>query len=103
MNKYNLKDFCGHEQMKVVARDYFAEVKWREEKYKPTSEEYMQVATASCAYTSMIIISFLGMGEIVTKEAFDFVLSRPNIMKATLNICRLTDDIVGHEVIIYSD
>lgn len=86
--------------MKVVTRDYFAEIKWREEKYKPTSEEYMQVATASCAYMSLIIFSFLGMGEIVTKEAFDFVLSKPNIIRATLNICRLTDDIVGHEVTI---
>ncbi|XP_057812101.1 bicyclogermacrene synthase-like [Salvia miltiorrhiza] len=87
----------GIEAMKVIARNYFAEVKWREEKYKPTSEEYMQIATASCAYTSMIICSFLGMGDSVTKEAFDFVLSKPDIVKAALIICRLTDDIVGHE------
>ncbi|KAG6393898.1 hypothetical protein SASPL_144473 [Salvia splendens] len=83
--------------MKVMARDYFTEIKWREEKYKPESEEYMHVATASTAYTSLIICSFLGMGDCVTKEAFEFVLSKQDIVKATLNICRLTDDIMGHE------
>ncbi|XP_042028677.1 bifunctional sesquiterpene synthase 1-like [Salvia splendens] len=87
----------GIEAMKVMARDYFTEIKWREEKYKPKSEEYMHVATASSGYTSLIICSFLGMGDCVTKEAFDFVLSKQDIVKATLNICRLTDDIVGHE------
>ncbi|XP_047941539.1 LOW QUALITY PROTEIN: germacrene D synthase 2-like [Salvia hispanica] len=87
----------GIEAMKVMARDYFTEIKWREEKYKPKSEEYMHVATASSAYTSLIICSFLGMGDCVTKEAFEFVLSLQDIVKATLNICRLTDDIVGHE------
>ncbi|KAG6383297.1 hypothetical protein SASPL_156956 [Salvia splendens] len=87
----------GIEAMKVMARDYFTEIKWREEKYKPESEEYMHVATASTAYTSLIICSFLGMGDCVTKEAFEFVLSKQDIVKATLNICRLTDDIMGHE------
>ena len=86
--------------MKDVARNYFTEIKWREEKYKPKSEEYMHVATASSAYTSLIICSFLGMGDCVTKEAFDYVLSEPDVMKSALNICMLTDDIVGHEVII---
>ncbi|KAL8508357.1 hypothetical protein ACS0TY_018819 [Phlomoides rotata] len=40
-----------------MARDYFAEAKWREEKYKPKTEEYLTVATASTAYTSLMIIS----------------------------------------------
>ncbi|KAL8508359.1 hypothetical protein ACS0TY_018821 [Phlomoides rotata] len=87
----------GKEAMKVMARDYFAEAKWREEKYKPKTEEYLTVATASTAYTSLMIISLIGMGEIAKREAFDWVLSQPNIVRATLMICRLTDDIVGHE------
>ncbi|PIN22716.1 Alpha-copaene synthase [Handroanthus impetiginosus] len=83
--------------MKLLARSYFAEAKWRHEKYKPSTEEYMRVATRSCGYTSMIIVSFLGMGDVATKEAFDWVLSEPDIVKASLIICRLTDDIAGYE------
>ncbi|XP_057796351.1 bifunctional sesquiterpene synthase 1-like [Salvia miltiorrhiza] len=84
------------EAIKVMVRDYLVEIKWREEKYKPTSEEYMRVGTASCAYTSLIIISFIGMDD-ATKEAFDWVLSQPHIVKSTLLISRLSNDIAGHE------
>ncbi|PIN22719.1 Alpha-copaene synthase [Handroanthus impetiginosus] len=83
--------------MKELVRYYFAEAKWRHEKHKPTTEEYIRVATMSCGYTSLIIISFLGMGNVATKEAFDWVLSQPDMVSASLIICRLTDDIVGHE------
>ncbi|KAL0363720.1 UNVERIFIED_CONTAM: Bicyclogermacrene synthase [Sesamum calycinum] len=82
----------GIEAMKVVVRDYLEEVKWREQAYKPTTEEYMRVATRSCAYTSLIIISFLGMPDVASREAFDWVLSQPHIVRAALVICRLTDD-----------
>ncbi|KAL8508345.1 hypothetical protein ACS0TY_018808 [Phlomoides rotata] len=34
---------------------------------------------------------------VATREAFEWVFSRPDIVRAALTICRLTDDIVGHE------
>lgn len=85
-------------QVKALVGYYFAEAKWREERYKPKSEEYMRVATLSCGYTCLIIISFLGMGDLATVQAFDWVLTQPRMVRATMIICRLTDDIVGHEV-----
>ncbi|PIM97320.1 Bicyclogermacrene synthase [Handroanthus impetiginosus] len=87
----------GIEAIKLLVRSYFAEAKWRHKKYIPSTEEYMRVATKSAGYTSLTIVSFLGMGDVATKEAFDWVLSEPNIVRASLIICRLTDDIVGHE------
>ena len=44
------------------------------------------------------IISFLGMGDIVMKESFDWASNDPDIIRATSIICRLRDDIVGHKV-----
>ncbi|RVW31531.1 Valencene synthase [Vitis vinifera] len=38
-----------------------------------------------------------GMGEIVTKEAFDWVISDPKIITASAVICRLMDDISSHK------
>ncbi|KAL8508344.1 hypothetical protein ACS0TY_018807 [Phlomoides rotata] len=37
----------GIEAIKLIVGAYFEEVKWREEKYKPTTQQYMQVATKS--------------------------------------------------------
>lgn len=90
-------------QIKLIVGAYFDEVIWREEKYKPTAQEYMQVAMGSSGYCTLIIISFLGMGDnIATREAFDWILSQPDVVKAASTICRLADDIAGHQVIIYS-
>ncbi|KAG8388762.1 hypothetical protein BUALT_Bualt02G0159000 [Buddleja alternifolia] len=87
----------GKEAIKFLCRAYCAEAKWRQEKYKPKTEEYMGVAITSCGYITLIIISFLGMGNIPTKEAFDLVLSQPAFVIGSSAICRLTSDIVGHE------
>nr|Q49SP6.1 RecName: Full=Germacrene D synthase 2; AltName: Full=PatTpsBF2 [Pogostemon cablin]AAS86320.1 germacrene D synthase [Pogostemon cablin] len=87
------------EAMKIVVGGYFVEAKWREEKSKPTTQEYMQVATKSAGYMTLIITSFLGMeANIATKEAFDWVLSEPDVMKAAITLARLTNDIVGIEL-----
>nr|J7LP58.1 RecName: Full=Bifunctional sesquiterpene synthase 1; AltName: Full=Alpha-copaene synthase; AltName: Full=Delta-cadinene synthase; AltName: Full=Terpene synthase 1; Short=LdTPS1 [Phyla dulcis]AFR23368.1 alpha-copaene/delta-cadinene synthase [Phyla dulcis] len=87
----------GIEAIKTFARSYFLEAKWREEKYKPTTEEYMGLATKTCGYKSLIITSFLAMGDIPKREHFDWVLSDPDFVMASCIICRLADDIVGHE------
>ena len=44
--------------------------------------------------------SFVGMGDIATKEAFDWAFSHPNMVRTSCIICRLMDDIVSHEVLI---
>ncbi|CDP12331.1 unnamed protein product [Coffea canephora] len=62
--------------------------------YIPTMKECM----ATCGYTTLKITSFLGMGDIVTKESFDWASNDPDILRAASIICRLWDDIVGHKV-----
>ncbi|KAF3455997.1 hypothetical protein FNV43_RR00640 [Rhamnella rubrinervis] len=41
--------------------------------------------------------SFLGMGDIATKEVFHWVSNGPRIVKASSTICRLMDDVVDHK------
>ncbi|KAL3503377.1 hypothetical protein ACH5RR_037826 [Cinchona calisaya] len=94
------KSYCTYyakEAMKFLARAYFVEAKWLHERYIPTVEEYMQIGLATCGYTTLTIISFLGMEDNVTKEDFDWAFSGPDILKAASIICRLRDDIVGHK------
>nr|AYB35974.1 patchoulol synthase [Pogostemon cablin] len=90
--------YYGKEAMKYAARAYMEEAQWREQKHKPTTKEYMKLATKTCGYITLIILSFLGVEEgIVTKEAFDWVFSRPPFVEATLIIARLINDITGCE------
>lgn len=82
----------------MQARGYFEEAKWFHEGSIPTMEEYMNLALVSSAYDMLATTSFIGMGEIVTKEVFDWVISNPQIVKASTIICRLKDDISSHKV-----
>ena len=43
-------------------------------------------------------LSFLGMGDILTKEAFDWTFSNPKIIIASSVIGRLMDDMESHKV-----
>ena len=90
--------FFFESQMKNLVRGYFEEAKWFHQGYVPSMEEYMQVALLSSGYKMVTTTSFVGMGELATKEAFDWVSSFPLIVEAVSTITRLTDDIVGHKV-----
>ncbi|KAL6316146.1 hypothetical protein AAG906_015976 [Vitis piasezkii] len=78
-------------------RAYFNEAKWLHGEYVPTVEEYMGVALVSCDVPMFTIISFVGMGFIATKEAFDWVLNGPKIVRACSTIIRLMDDMASHK------
>ncbi|KAL6283770.1 hypothetical protein ACE6H2_014699 [Prunus campanulata] len=81
--------------MKDQARSYFNEARWLHEGRIPSMEEYMSVATVSISYTFLTTISLLGMGDIVTKESFEWLLNDPKIVRAANTIFRLMDDIVS--------
>ncbi|CAA0816254.1 Alpha-humulene/(-)-(E)-beta-caryophyllene synthase [Striga hermonthica] len=72
------------------------EAKWLYGKHTPTVEEYMKVALVSSGYTMLSVTSFVGMGDLVTKQMCDWVVSESRIVRASSIICRLMDDMVGY-------
>ena len=84
--------------MKLLARAYFDEATWFFQKHIPTMEEYRNLALRTSAYPMLTTVSFLGMGDIVTKEAFDWSFTNPKIIIASSIIGRLVDDIRTHKV-----
>ncbi|KAH9776445.1 alpha-humulene/(-)-(E)-beta-caryophyllene synthase [Citrus sinensis] len=85
------------EAMKILVEGYYDESKWFHENYIPKMEEYMRVALVTSGYTMLTTVSFLGMDNIVTKETFDWVFSRPKIIRASEIIGRFMDDIKSHK------
>ncbi|KAL7168653.1 hypothetical protein ACSBR2_038986 [Camellia fascicularis] len=83
--------------MKNLVRGYFEEAKWFHKGYVPSIEEYMRVALVTSCCTMLTTTSLVGMGEVVSKEAFDWVSSDPLIVQASSVVCRLMDDIVSHK------
>nr|WNI01934.1 terpene synthase [Psidium guajava] len=90
--------FYAKEVMKNHVRAYFAEAKWFHENHIPTMEEYMLIASTSVGCELVLGTSLLGMGDIVTKNDFDWLLfSEPKMVKASKVVSRLMGDIAGHK------
>ncbi|XP_031376491.1 (-)-germacrene D synthase-like [Punica granatum] len=85
------------EAMKYQARIYFEELNWFHQDYTPTLEEYMSIALETTAYMMLATTSFLGMGDVVSEDAFEWLLSNPMSLRGSKIMCRFMDDIVGHK------
>ncbi|KAK9706800.1 hypothetical protein RND81_07G152000 [Saponaria officinalis] len=100
------RSFCLHYwrlKMKQNCKAWLEETKWCKSKYIPTYEEYMEVAKVSVGQSGAIVAAYLGLGDIATKEAFEWLTSNPmpQFIEACSIILRLLNDIGGHKVGIY--
>nr|WKC16868.1 terpene synthase 7 [Freesia hybrid cultivar] len=86
------------EAIKETSRAWLKEVQWREEGYVPSFEEYFTVSLPSAAYPTLATTSYIGMGEVVTKEILDWIINIPKIMQAATVTCRCMDDIFSAEL-----
>ncbi|KAA8523767.1 hypothetical protein F0562_010190 [Nyssa sinensis] len=81
-----------------LAWAYFREANWYYKGYMPTFEEYLSVSVMSSGYRMLAIQILIGMVDIGTKEAFDWVITVPKIVKLCALIAQLVDDIQTHKV-----
>ncbi|CAL2266062.1 unnamed protein product [Prunus armeniaca] len=86
--------YYAKESLKAVARAYFEEARWFNEGYTPTMEEYLPAAIVSTGYHMLSTVSLLGMGDIVTKETFEWLSNEAKIVRASTTLFRFMDDIV---------
>jgi (-)-germacrene D synthase len=61
-------------------------------------EEYMRFAAISSSSFVLSTTSLVGMGDIVTKESFEWLFNDPKILRASSITVRLMDDIVSSRV-----
>ncbi|WMV59900.1 hypothetical protein MTR67_053285 [Solanum verrucosum] len=83
--------------MKKVVKAYFQEAKWYYGKKVPRMKQYMKNGIPTSGYLLLATNSWLGMGEIATKDAFDWLTSEPPMFVASCIIARLLNDLLSHE------
>ena len=73
------------------------ELVWREERQVPTVHEYLtQAAAISVQYVPGAITALVGMN--AKDEVLSWSGSYPKIIEIAATMCRLMDDVAGHEV-----
>ncbi|KAK3025307.1 hypothetical protein RJ639_044438 [Escallonia herrerae] len=90
--------YYAREDVKDLLRAYNTEAKWLIAGYLPRFDEYMCIGTVTSTYFLLTTTSFLGMAELATKEAFDWLRTKPKSLMASITICRLVDDVATYEV-----
>ncbi|KAI3760923.1 hypothetical protein L1987_51327 [Smallanthus sonchifolius] len=80
-----------------TATAYLQEAEWRHSGETPSFEEYMKIGLTTSTNDLICKSSFIGMGKIVTQEAFAWYESHPNIRTASESIGRLHDDVMSFQ------
>ena len=64
----------------------------------PSFEEHVEVGGIALTSYATLMYSFVGMGETAGKEAYEWVRSRPRLIKSLAAKGRLMDDITDFDV-----
>ncbi|KAF7112783.1 hypothetical protein RHSIM_RhsimUnG0193200 [Rhododendron simsii] len=81
------------EAYKEVVRCYDVETEWLKKGYMQTMEEHLANALVTITSPLLTTAAFVGMGEIATPEAFQWLQSQPRILMACSTIFRVINDI----------
>ncbi|KAJ4841303.1 hypothetical protein Tsubulata_050537 [Turnera subulata] len=82
---------------KNQTQSHLTEARWLSDNYVPTLEEYRRNGVYSSTYPLLAAATFCGLGELGSKEVFEWLLNDPKIMVASSDLARLIDDVIGHE------
>ncbi|KAL5788598.1 hypothetical protein ACOSP7_005547 [Xanthoceras sorbifolium] len=85
------------EIMKKVVRASLDEAKWINDSRIPTMEEYLRAGLVIAGLGTITTLLLVTLDNTVTKETFDWVLSRPTVITSSELHFRLLDDIKTHK------
>ncbi|CAB79020.1 terpene cyclase like protein [Arabidopsis thaliana] len=78
--------------------DTFEELeKWAQADHIPSFEEYMEVGEVEVTVYASLAGIFMSMGKMATKEAFEWLKSRPKLVQYLSIKGRLMNDLMGYE------
>ncbi|KAL8149840.1 hypothetical protein AgCh_006745 [Apium graveolens] len=84
--------------MKKIVRSFIFEAKCVNKWIVPTMDEYMPYSLIATTVPILAVHFMVGMGDIVTRDALEWLSSFPILIRASSLYCRLTDDMVEDEV-----
>ncbi|XBI53133.1 hypothetical protein VPH35_035417 [Triticum aestivum] len=77
---------------------YLREAEWLHENHKPSFKDHMSLSAMSIGSLALCIGLMVGMGDLVTRESFEWAAGYPNVAISCGKIARLMDDIAAFKV-----
>ncbi|KAF8115068.1 hypothetical protein N665_0030s0109 [Sinapis alba] len=85
------------EEFKAFVKANFEHAKWAHAAHLPSFEKYMEVAEVEITICAVFAACFMSLGKMATKEAYEWLKSRPRLVKSLCVRGRLMNDITGLE------
>ncbi|CAH8377640.1 unnamed protein product [Eruca vesicaria subsp. sativa] len=85
------------EEFKTYVKASFEHGKWAQAAHLPSFEKYMEVVEVEITACAVMACCFMCMGNMATKEAYQWLKSRPRLVKSLCVRGRLLNDIHGLE------
>ncbi|KAJ4880982.1 Terpenoid cyclases/Protein prenyltransferases superfamily protein [Raphanus sativus] len=85
------------EEFKAFVKANFEHAKWAHSAHLPDFEKYMEVAGLEITPCVVLAGCFMSLGKMATKEAYEWLKSRPSLVQSLCVRGRLMNDITGLE------
>jgi (-)-germacrene D synthase len=77
---------------------YLQEAEWLHQNHKPSFKDHLSLSAMSIGSPALCVGLMVGMGDPVTREAFEWAAGYPKVAIACGKIARLMDDIAAFKV-----
>ncbi|RLN42001.1 hypothetical protein C2845_PM01G14960 [Panicum miliaceum] len=76
----------------LISKSYLQEAEWSHHEYIPSFNDHVNVSTISAGAQVMCVGSLVGMGDVATKEAFEWAIGNTDAIRASGEVSRFMDD-----------
>ncbi|KAL6659804.1 hypothetical protein ACP70R_002633 [Stipagrostis hirtigluma subsp. patula] len=93
--KYRM--FYAKKAYKLLSKYYLDEAEWSNENHEPNFKEHVEVSVMSSGYPTLAVMVLVGMGDMVTKETFEWAIGVPDMVSASGEVARFLNDIASYK------
>ncbi|KAG2551935.1 tau-cadinol synthase-like isoform X1 [Panicum virgatum] len=76
----------------LISKSYLQEAEWSHHEYIPSFKDHVNVSAISAGGQVMCVGSLVGMGDVATKEAFEWAIGHTDAIRASGEVSRFMDD-----------
>jgi hypothetical protein len=88
-------------QFKLVSKSYLKEAEWFSQNYTPSFKEHIDFSITSTGLPMLSHVALMGAGQLATKEAFDWALDMPDLVKGMAETGRFFNDISSYYKVLH--
>lgn len=85
-------------QYKLCSQNYLKEAIWSSQKYQPSFKEHEELSIMTSGLPMLTILTLMGFGDEATQEAFEWVSSVPEMVRAGSQVTRFLNDLSSYKV-----